>query len=105
MGGLILDAPYTSIVELGAAAYPFLPVKALLIDRYETTKYIAAVKVPLLIMHGELDSVVPVAMGRELARLANEPKRLVTFADGGHTIDGDEATDAMRAWIGGLRLE
>jgi len=104
VAGLILDAPYTSVVELGSAAYPFLPVRALLIDRYETTKYIAKVRVPLLILHGELDSVVPVAMGRELARLANEPKRLVTFPNGGHTVDGDEATGAMRAWIGSLRL-
>ncbi len=105
VAGIVLDAPYTSIVELAAATYPFLPVRALLIDRYETTKYIARVKVPLLILHGELDRVVPVAMGRELARLANEPKRLVTFPDGGHTVDGDAAIDAMRAWIGGLRLE
>jgi fermentation-respiration switch protein FrsA (DUF1100 family) len=101
--GIILDAPYTSIVELGAAAYPFLPVRMLLIDRYETTKYIAKVKVPLLILHGELDSVVPVAMAREVARLANEPKRLVIFPDGGHTVDGDEVIAAMRAWFGSLR--
>jgi fermentation-respiration switch protein FrsA (DUF1100 family) len=105
VAGVVLDAPYTSVLELAAATYPFLPVRALLIDRYETTKYIARVKVPLLILHGEQDRVVPVAMGRELARLANEPKRLVTFPDGGHTVDGEEAIDAIRAWIGGLRLE
>jgi uncharacterized protein len=105
VAGLILDAPYTSVLELASASYPFLPVRALLIDRYETRKYIAKVKVPLLILHGELDSVVPVAMGRELARLANEPKRLVTFPGGGHTVDGDEAVEAMRGWIGSLRAE
>jgi fermentation-respiration switch protein FrsA (DUF1100 family) len=104
VAGVILDAPYTSVVDVGAAAYPFLPVRALLIDRYETTKYIAKVKVPLLILHGEQDAVVPVAMGRELARLANEPKRLVTFPDGGHTVDGEESLAAMRSWMRGLRL-
>ena len=40
VGGVILDAPYTSIVDVAAQAYPFLPVRRFLIDRYETTRYI-----------------------------------------------------------------
>ena len=105
VAGVILDAPFTSVVDVAAAAYPFLPVRLLLIDRYETTKYIADVKVPLLILHGERDSVVPVAMGRELARLANEPKRLVIFPNGYHSdlyVNGNDAIDAVRAFILGL---
>ena len=38
VGGVILDAPYTSIVDVAAQAYPFLPVRLFLIDRYETTR-------------------------------------------------------------------
>ncbi|MBX9590588.1 MAG: lysophospholipase [Hyphomonadaceae bacterium] len=105
VAGLILEAPYTSIVDVAAQAYPFLPVRALLTDRYETTKYIAHVKVPLLILHGARDGVVPVMMGRELARLANEPKRLVVFPDGRHSniyVDGNNALAAVRQWIGAL---
>jgi uncharacterized protein len=107
VAAVILDAPYTSIVDLAAGAYPLLPVRAFLIDRYETTKYIVNLKVPLLILHGERDGVVPVGMGRELARLANEPKRLVTFPNGGHSnlyIDGNNAIEAVRRWIGELKL-
>ena len=106
VAGLILDAPYTSIVDVAAGAYPFLPVRALLTDRYETVRYIANVKVPLLILHGERDGVVPVAMGRELARLANEPKRLVVFPNGQHSnlyIDGNNAIEAVRRWISELK--
>jgi hypothetical protein len=105
VAGLILDAPYTSIVDVAAKAYPFLPVRAFLLDRYETTKYIANLKVPLLILHGARDGVVPVAMGREIARLANEPKRLVIFPEGGHSnlyIDGNNAIEPLRAWIAQL---
>ena len=47
VGGLVLDAPYTSIVDVAAQAYPFLPVRLLIADRYETTKYIAQVRAPL----------------------------------------------------------
>ena len=67
--GLILDAPYTSIVEIAARAYFYLPVRYLLKDRYETRKYIAQVHMPLLILHGERDAVIPVGNGRELLRL------------------------------------
>ena len=108
VGGVILDAPYTSIVDVAAQAYPFLPVRLFLIDRYETTRAIAGIKAPLLILHGARDGVVPVAMGRELARLAPEPKRLVIFPDGHHSdlyIDGNNAIDAVRAWIDSLRVD
>jgi fermentation-respiration switch protein FrsA (DUF1100 family) len=105
VGGLVIEAPYTSVLDVAAAAYPFLPVRVLLIDRYETTKHIAKVRVPLLIIHGEHDSVIPVAMGRDLARLANEPKRLVTFPHGEHGDlyhDGNDAIGTVRAWMRGL---
>jgi uncharacterized protein len=101
VAGLVLEAPYTSIVDVAASAYPFLPVRHLIIDRYESNKYIAQVRAPLLVLHGEHDGVIPVAMGRELFRLANEPKRLATFPGGGHSnlyIDGNGALEAMRKW-------
>jgi fermentation-respiration switch protein FrsA (DUF1100 family) len=105
VAGVILDAPYTSIVDVAAQAYPFLPVRLFLTDRYESTRYIGAIKAPLLILHGARDGVVPVAMGRELARLAPEPKRLVVFPSGYHSdlyINGNNAIDAVRDWIGSL---
>ena len=106
-GGLILDAPYTSILEVAEQAYPFLPVRHFLKDRYESRNYIGQVRTPLLILHGELDPVIPVAMGRELLQLANEPKRLVIFPFAGPSdiyVDGNPALDAVRAWIGELKL-
>jgi uncharacterized protein len=105
VAGVILDAPYTSIVDVAAQAYPFLPVRLFLIDRYDTRRYIGAIKAPLLILHGAHDGVVPVAMGRELAKLAPEPKRLVVFPNGYHSdlyVNGNNAIDAVRAWIGSL---
>jgi uncharacterized protein len=106
VGGIILEAPYTSITAVAAKAYPYLPVSYLLSDRYETDKYIRQVKAPLLILHGERDRVIPVAMGQELARLANEPKKLVLLPNAGHSniyVDGNNALAPVREWIGGLR--
>jgi fermentation-respiration switch protein FrsA (DUF1100 family) len=107
VGGLILDAPYTSIVDVAAGAYPFLPVRYFLTDRYETARYMASVKVPLLILHGERDGVIPVAMGKDLYRLANQPKRIALFPQGGHSnlyVDGNNAIEVVRAWVGELKL-
>ncbi|HJU30695.1 MAG TPA: alpha/beta hydrolase, partial [Hyphomicrobiaceae bacterium] len=103
--GLILDAPYSSIVDVAAAAYPYLPVRWLLADRYESRKYIAQVRMPLLILHGERDRVIPVEMGRELLALANEPKRIATFPAAGHSdiyLDGNPALEAVKRWIAEL---
>jgi fermentation-respiration switch protein FrsA (DUF1100 family) len=107
VGGLILEAPYTSAIAVGNHAYPFLPVRFLLVDRYETDRYIGQVRAPLLIVHGERDRVVPVAMGRELARMAHEPKRLVVLPRAGHAdiyVDGNDAMAAVRAWVADLKL-
>ena len=66
---------------------------------------IGKVRLPLLIMHGERDMVIPVEMGRALARLANEPKRLVTFPNAGHMdiyVDGNPGLETVRDWISRL---
>jgi hypothetical protein len=85
VGGLILDAPYTSIVDVAASAYPFLPVRGFMFDRYETMRYLADVHAPLLVIHGEDDEIIPVAMGRAVYAAANGPKELVTFPGAGHS--------------------
>jgi uncharacterized protein len=100
--GLILDAPYTSTVDVGARQFPFLPVRWAMWDRYETAKHIGGVTAPLLVLHGAKDTIIPVAMGREVARLANPPKTYVEFPNGGHInlyVEGNNALDAVRAFM------
>ena len=103
--GLILEAPYTSVLDIALTDYPFLPVRLLLSDRYETDKVLPQVKVPLLIIHGKEDGVIPVSMAQKLAKLANEPKRLVIFPEGDHSdlyVNGNNALPVVRDWIRGL---
>lgn len=84
VGGLVLDAPYTSMVDLAALHYPHIPGRWFMTDRYETRRHIAGVSAPLLVLHGERDNVVPVEMGREIYALAPGPKTLKTFPAAGH---------------------
>ena len=72
--GIILEAPFTSMVDMGKKTYPIFPVKFLLKDKYETKKKINNIKFPILIMHGKKDKIVPFYMGEKIYSLANEKK-------------------------------
>jgi fermentation-respiration switch protein FrsA (DUF1100 family) len=85
VGGLVLDAPYTSIVDVAALEYPYLPVRPFMLDRYETIRFLPKVKAPLLVLHGEDDRVIPVEMGKAVYAAANPPKEIATFPRAGHS--------------------
>ena len=72
--GIILESPFTSMINAGKEKYPFLPVKLLLKDKYESDKKSKDIKSPILIMHGMVDDIVPFSMGKKMYELANEPK-------------------------------
>lgn len=100
VGGVILDSPYTSIAEVGARAFPYLPVRLLMRDRYETHRYIDRVTAPVLIVHGARDEVIPVEMGRELFRMVQAPKELLIFPEGRHLFHSKFGSlEAIQKWI------
>jgi fermentation-respiration switch protein FrsA (DUF1100 family) len=103
VAGLILDSPYTSIAELASALYPWLPVNLLLKDRYDSIGRIGDVHVPVLIVHGEADDVIPVEMARRLFVAANEPKEIVTIPRAGHAIHDPQTFEIFDRWIDKLR--
>ena len=72
--GIILEAPFSSMVDMGQKIYPIFPVKFLLKDKYETKKKINNIKFPILVMHGKKDKIVPFYMGEKIYSLANERK-------------------------------
>src|SRR5690242_637706 len=84
VAAIVLEAPLTSTVDVGRRVYFWLPLRWLVADRYDNERSIRAVRAPVLILHGERDQVIPVAMGRRIYQAANEPKRIELFAEGGH---------------------
>jgi fermentation-respiration switch protein FrsA (DUF1100 family) len=104
LGGLILEAPYTSIADLAARAFPFLPTRYLVRDSFHSDERIARVSAPLLIMHGAEDPVIPIALGKRLFTLANEPKQFVEFPQGGHNdLSRFGAIETARHFIAALK--
>ncbi len=83
-GALVLEAPFSSAVDVGALRFPWLPVRLTMKDRYENTKYIGEITAPVFIVHGELDRVIPVHLARKLFDAARQPKEAVWLRDAGH---------------------
>ena len=103
IGALILDAPFTSAADVGAAAYPFAPVRRLMKDKFRSDERIGRVAAPLLVLHGDADRIVPSRFGEALFALAREPKRLVRFPQGGHVnLDDYGAVPVVRAFLAEL---
>jgi fermentation-respiration switch protein FrsA (DUF1100 family) len=81
---LVLEAPFTSLAQAAADRFPIFPVRWLIQDRYDSQSKIGKVSVPLLIIHGEADNILPVSLGRALLDKANEPKQGVFIKRAGH---------------------
>jgi fermentation-respiration switch protein FrsA (DUF1100 family) len=84
VAALILESPYTSLPDVGADRYPLVPVRILMRDKFNSLEKIKDVHMPLLLMHGEIDQVVPVKFGKMLFAAANEPKQAEFIPDAGH---------------------
>jgi len=88
--GIILEAPFTSMVDMGQKIYPIFPVKFLLKDKYESKNKIKNLKSPLLVLHGRKDKIVPFYMGEKIFEMANNPKfKYFTDLDD-HMMDFDD---------------
>ncbi|HXW40144.1 MAG TPA: alpha/beta hydrolase [Xanthobacteraceae bacterium] len=102
VGRVILEAPFTSALAVGEHHYWYLPVRLLMKDQFRSDRRIAKVTAPLLILHGVHDHIVPYAMGERLFELANKPKHIVRFLDGGHEdLDANGALDAVARFLAG----
>jgi fermentation-respiration switch protein FrsA (DUF1100 family) len=64
--------------------YPFVPARWLVLDRFDNLSRIAAIGTPLLVVHGEEDTVVPAAHGKRLLAAAKDPKQGVFIRGAGH---------------------
>lgn len=85
VGALILDAPYTSLPDVGKALYPIMPVEMFMVDRFESKRHIAGVEAPILILHGSRDQTIPLAFGEALFEAAPEPKEMAVIEGAGHS--------------------
>lgn len=83
--GVIVEGTFTSIPEVfGTLKWGWLPLRALITQRFDSFHWVAQVKAPLLVVHGSHDELISPAMGRALFERATAPKRFVLVEGGSH---------------------
>lgn len=82
--GLAIEAPFASIARMANAIYPFLPLGSFIRTRYENVKKIPQLKMPLLVVQGTRDEVIPVAQGKMVFEAAPQPKEYLAIEGAGH---------------------
>lgn len=104
-GGLIVEAAFTSIADMGRRNkfYRLLPIDLITHQRFDSINKINRLKLPVLILHGTEDRVVPFEMSRRLYEQAPSPKRLKLILGGGHNnsarVGGSEYLNTVRDFI------
>jgi len=95
---LIVESAFTSLPDVGARLYPFLPVRLISRFRYSTRDYVRQVKCPVLVIHSPDDELIAYRFGRAVFEAANEPKEF--FEISGSHNDGFSVTG--QRYIAGL---
>ena len=81
---LILEAAYFSAADVAKGRYPFAPIALLMKDQYRSDELIGRIRVPVLMMHGERDGIIPIGQGVALFNASSAPRRFVRFPAAGH---------------------
>jgi fermentation-respiration switch protein FrsA (DUF1100 family) len=84
VGRVVLESPFSSAADVGAAHYWYVPVRLLMKDQFRSDLLAARITAPVLVMHGDRDRVVPFELGQRLYDLIQSPKRFVRFPGLGH---------------------
>ncbi|KRE16934.1 hypothetical protein ASE63_14590 [Bosea sp. Root381] len=101
LAAVVLEAPYLSAASVAQRAYPYVPVRLLMLDPFRSDEIVGRLRLPLLVMHGTRDGVIRFAEGEALYGLANAPKRFLSFPQGNHgNLAAFGALDEVRQFLG-----
>lgn len=104
--GLILESTFTSVPDMGARLYPWLPVRLLVRDRYDSTNALAGLRIPALFIHSTDDEMVPHALGRALFDGYQGPKSFLVLRGGhndGFLLTGEAYVAGLARFLAGIR--
>jgi fermentation-respiration switch protein FrsA (DUF1100 family) len=97
---LVLESTFTSVPDVAAHYYPWLPVRMFLRTRLDACSQIANYHGPLFQSHGDADTIIPSKFGRRLFEAANQPKEFFNISGGDHNeLPPPEYYDALRRFL------
>ena len=101
-GALILESTFTSLPDIAATVYPYLPVRPLLRFKYNTAEYLDRVNCPVLIVHSRDDEIMPFSHGQRLFEMAKEPKKFLEITgthNEGFITSGTHYEEGLNAFV------
>jgi len=101
-GALVLESTFTSLPDIAATLYPYLPVRLLLRFEYNTAEYLGGVDCPVLIVHSRDDEMMPSSHGRRLFEMARGPKQFLEISgthNEGFITSGEHYEEGLNAFI------
>lgn len=84
VGRVLLESPHTSIVDVAASIYWFMPVRWLIKDPFRSDLIVGKVTVPVLVVHGERDRIIPIGFAERLYALIEAPKQFIRLPQAEH---------------------
>jgi len=96
---VILESAFTSVPDLAATIYPWLPVRLLSRYRYDNLAKLERIERPLLVVHAREDEIIPFSNGERLFQNAHEPKRFLEL----HGDHNDAFLTSREAYTHGLK--
>lgn len=82
--GLILESPFPSVEAVARTLYAGLPAHLLLHARFDLAARLKEVRIPVLVLHGDHDTIIPFALGQQVYAAANQPKRFFHIPGADH---------------------
>ena len=105
--GLIVESTFTSVPDMAATLYPWLPVRLLCRFRYDVRAAIAKARCPVLVIHSRDDEIIPYAHGQQLYHAAPKPKTMLTISgdhNGGFLRSGAKYEKGLANFVQSLAV-
>ena len=101
-GGVILESAFTSVPDMGAKLYPFLPVRLLVRYQLNNVAHVQSIHSPLLVIHSRDDEVIPFTQGEQVFAAAHEPKTFLAIRgdhNGGFLYSGRFYIEGIESFL------
>ena len=102
--GLVLETPFTSMADMAAYHYPWMPLRWLARSQFDTELMVKDVHLPLLVIAARDDTIAPSWMGEQIFNAANEPKSNTLIAGGHNDFDHYSFMAYSAAWRDWIRM-
>jgi uncharacterized protein len=101
VGRVLLESPHTSIADVAASIYWFVPVHLLIKDPFRSDLIVDKITAPVLVIHGERDRIVPIRFAEAIYPMIRAPKQFIRLPQAGHNDhDSFGALALVRPFIG-----